>query len=342
MKDVLGQKTSGKPLRAFVTGAAGFAGSHLTEFLIQDGFETYGTDLSERSLGSLPDVVREAKLVPCDVRDREGISRIVSEVAPHVVFHLAGVASVLRCERDPTLTIETNVMGSCNLLDAVRDNAPEARTIVISSSEVCGKVTPEELPLGEDTPVRPANLYGVTKASVELLSRLYVTRYGMDVVILRPFNHIGARQSPAFVCADFASQIARMERGLIPPRMDVGDLTVERDFTDVKDMVRGYVLAARRARSGETYNLCSGRGYRIEQVLKALLGYAEIPIEVHHDPAKLRASEIPVLVGTAEKFARETGWYPETPLETTLRDILGYWRAEVASAASVERSTQVT
>jgi GDP-4-dehydro-6-deoxy-D-mannose reductase len=342
LKDVLRQKTSRKPLRALVTGAAGFAGSHLTGFLIQDGFETYGTDLSERSLRALPDAVRKAQLVACDVRDREGIGRIVSGVAPDVVFHLAGVASVLQCERNPTLTIETNIVGSCNLLDAVRDNTPEARTIVVSSSEVYGKVMPEQLPLGEDAPVKPANFYGVTKASVELLSKLYVTRYGMDVVILRPFNHIGARQSPAFVCADFASQIAKMERGLIPPRMDVGDLTVERDFTDVKDMVRGYVLAARRGRSGETYNLCSGTGHRIEEVLNTLLGHAKVPIEVHHDPAKLRGSEIPVLVGTADKVARETGWYPEIPLETTLRDILDYWRAELASASSVEGSAQAT
>ncbi len=327
-------------MRAFVTGVAGFAGTHLAELLIKEGFDTYGTDLGERSLTKAAEIVKGAELVRCDVRDREKLSRVVSEVAPDVVFHLAAVASVVECERNPTATIETNVIGSCNLLDAVRNSAPNARTIMVSSSEVYGKVAPEQVPIAEDTPVKPANLYGVTKASVEMLSTLYAEKYGMDIVILRPFNHVGPRQSPAFVCSDFAAQIARIERGLAPPRIDVGDLAVERDFTDVKDMVRAYVLAARCARGGEIYNVCSGRGVRIEQIVNTLLEYAEVAIEVHRDTAKLRSSEIPVLVGTAEKFARATGWAAEIPFEVTLRATLDYWRAELASSSSAGGSVR--
>ena len=199
-------------MRAFITGAEGFAGSHLTELLIREGFETSGIYYSEQSLEPIKDLLSEAKLVECDVRDGEKLARIVSDAAPEIVFHLAALASVPQNERNRTLSIETNFVGSCNLLDAVRDSAPEARTIMISSSEVYGKVTPEQLPLGEDAAVRPTNFYGVTKASVEMLSRLYVTTYGMDIVILRPFNHIGPRQDTVFVCADFASQIAKIER----------------------------------------------------------------------------------------------------------------------------------
>jgi GDP-4-dehydro-6-deoxy-D-mannose reductase len=331
LKDVLRQETTGEPLRAFVTGIAGFAGTHLAELLIKEGFKTYGTDLGERSLARAAEIVKGAELARCDVRDGETLSRIVSEVAPDIVFHLAAMASVLDCERNPTVAIETNVIGSSNLLDAVRNNAPNARTVVVSSSEVYGKVAPEQIPLAENAPVRPANLYGVTKASVEMLSTLYVQKYGMDIVILRPFNHVGPRQNPAFVCSDFAAQ-----------RMDVGDLSVQRDFTDVKDMVRGYVVAARRARGGEIYNVCSGRSIRIEQVLHMVLGYAEVAIEVHRDPAKFRPSELPVLVGSSEKFAGATGWAADIPIEATLRDTLDYWRAEIASSSRAEDLTRAT
>jgi len=321
-------------LRAFVTGAEGFAGSHLAELLISEGFETSGVYYSEQSVEPVKDILSTAKLVQCDVRDRDKLGRILSDAAPDIVFHLAALASVPQNERNRALSIETNVVGSCNLLDAVRDAAPEARTIMISSSEVYGKVTPEQLPLGEDADVRPANFYGVTKASLEMLSRLYATRYGMDIVILRPFNHIGPRQGTAFVCADFASQIAKIERRLMPPLMNVGDLTVERDFTDVRDMVKGYLLAARKARAGETYALCSGTAHRIQEVLDTLLRHAEVPIDVHQDPAKLRPSEIPVLVGNSEKFRQATGWLPKIPFDTTVRDTLDYWRQQVASDAS--------
>jgi GDP-4-dehydro-6-deoxy-D-mannose reductase len=321
-------------LRAFVTGAEGFAGSHLTELLISEGFETSGVYYSEQSVEPVKGLLSAARLVECDVRDRDNLGRILSDAAPDIVFHLAALASVPQNERNRTLSIETNVVGSCNLLDGVRDAAPAARTIMISSSEVYGKVTPEQLPLGEDAAVRPTNFYGVTKASVEMLSRLYATRYGMDIVILRPFNHIGPRQGSVFVCADFASQIARIERALTPPLMNVGDLTVERDFTDVRDMVKGYLLAASKGHAGETYTLCSGTAHRIKEVLDTLLQHAEVPIDVHQDPAKLRPSEIPVLVGNSGKFRQATGWVPEIPFETTVRDTLDYWRQQVTSDAS--------
>ncbi len=318
-------------MRAFVTGAEGFAGSHLTELLLQRGIDTFGTYFDEAAFKALPDTVAEAELVRCDVRDRETLARTVSNANPDAVFHLAAVASVSQSERNPALTIETNITGSCNLLNAVRDNAPEARIVMISSAEVYGNVTSEQLPICEDEPVEPGNLYGVTKASVELLSKLYVAAYGMDIVILRPFNHIGPRQSPAFVSADFASQIARIELGLVPPRIEVGDVAVERDFTDVRDMVKGYLAAAEKGHTGDTYNLCSGQSYKIENVLDILISFAEVPIEIHQDAAKRRASDVPVLVGSADKFEQATTWSAETPLATALLDTLNYWRENVRS-----------
>jgi GDP-4-dehydro-6-deoxy-D-mannose reductase len=318
-------------LRAFVTGAEGFAGSHLTELLLKRGTHTFGTYFDEAAFGALPDTVAEAELAQCDVRDHETLDRTVSEANPDTVFHLAAVASVSQSARNPALTIETNITGSCNLLNAVRDNAPEARIVMISSAEVYGNVTSEQLPLREDAPVEPINLYGVTKASVELLSKLYIAAYGMDIVILRPFNHVGPRQSPSFVSADFASQIAKIELGLIPPRIEVGDIAVERDFTDVRDMVKGYLAAAEKGGTGDTYNLCSGQSYRIENVLDILISFAEVPIEIHRDAAKRRATDVPVLVGTADKFEQATAWSAQTPLATALLDTLNYWRENVRS-----------
>jgi len=318
-------------LRAFVTGAEGFAGSHLTKLLLGRGTEVHGTYFDETALKALPDFVAEARLVRCDVRDRQALDRTLSEANPDVVFHLAAVASVSQSERDPAQTIETNITGSCNLLNAVKDNAPKARIVMISSAEVYGKVTSEQLPLREEAPVEPINLYGVTKASVELLSKLCIAAYGMDIVILRPFNHLGPRQSPSFVSADFASQIAKIEMGLVPPRIEVGELTVERDFTDVRDMVKGYLAAAEKGRTGDIYNLCSGESYKIENVLDILISFAEVPIELYQEPAKRRASEVPILVGTADKFEQATGWFSETPLATTLLDTLDYWREKVRS-----------
>ncbi len=318
-------------MRAFVTGAEGFAGSHLTELLLQRGTHTFGTYFDEAAFGALPDTVAEAELVQCDVRDHETLDRTVSNADPDTVFHLAAVASVSQSERNPALTIETNVTGSCNLLNTVRDNAPKARIVMISSAEVYGKVTSEQLPLREDAPVEPINLYGVTKASVELLSKLYIAAYGMDIVIVRPFNHLGPRQSPSFVSADFASQIAKIELGLIPPRIEVGDLAVERDFTDVRDMVKGYLAAAEKGRTGDIYNLCSGESYRIENLLDILISFAQVPIEIHQDAAKRRATDVPVLVGSADKFEQATAWSAETSLATTLLDTLDYWREKVTS-----------
>jgi GDP-4-dehydro-6-deoxy-D-mannose reductase len=305
----------------------------LTELLLQRGIEASGTYLDETALEALPDTVAEAQLVRCDVRDRGALDHTVSEANPDAVFHLAAVASVSQSERNPALTIETNITGSCNLLNAVKDNAPEARIVMISSAEVYGKVSREQLPLSEDAPVVPSNLYGVTKASVELLSKLYIAAHGMDIVVLRPFNHVGPRQSPSFVSADFASQIAKIELGLIPPRIEVGDVAVERDFTDVRDMVKGYLAAAERGHTGDTYNLCSGQSYRIENVLDLLISFSQVPIEIHQDAAKRRASDVPVLVGKADKFEQATAWSAQTPLATALLDTLNYWRENVRSTS---------
>ncbi|HEY0068550.1 MAG TPA: GDP-mannose 4,6-dehydratase, partial [Chloroflexia bacterium] len=207
--------------------------------------------------------------------------------------------------------------------------SPTARILVACSSEQYGLARPEDIPIDEDTPFRPNNPYAVSKIAQDALAVQHFLSWGQQTIRVRAFNHIGPGQSELFVASAFARQVARIEAGLQEPVLYVGNLEAERDFTDVRDMVRAYLLAITQGEPGGVYNIGSGQAYTIQSLLDAFLAASKVPVEVRQDPARMRPSDIPVLLCDASRFKQRTGWVPQIPLERTLHDILDYWREMV-------------
>jgi GDP-4-dehydro-6-deoxy-D-mannose reductase len=254
---------------------------------------------------------------------------MVAEVRPHYVFHLAAQSNVQVAFKDPEATLMTNVVGQLHLLNALREYVPEARILIVCSSEEYGLVRPEDIPIDEDTPFKPTNPYAVSKVAQDALATQHFIAWGQRTIRVRPFNHIGPGQSELFVTAAFARQVAMIESGEQEPVIRVGNLEAERDFTDVRDMARAYHLAVLHGEPGEVYNIGSGRGYRMQWVLDTLVAMSNVEVEVRQDPARMRPSDIPRLVCDPTKFQTLTGWQPQIPIEQTLSDILDYWRGRV-------------
>ena len=226
----------------------------------------------------------------------------------------------------PTESLTTNVLGQLNLFEACRRSGISPRIQIACSSEEYGMVYEDELPIKETNPLRPLSPYAVSKVAQDMLAYQYWMSYKTDVVRTRGFNHEGPRRGPVFVASDFAKQIADIERGQKAPVIHVGNLEARRDFTDVRDMVKAYWLALEKCAGGEVYNICSGKAWRIRDVLDLLLTMTRVKIEVREDAARLRPSDVPVLLGDYSKFHAATGWDPTIPFETTLADMLDYWR----------------
>jgi len=300
-----------------VTGATGFAGSHLVRHLEARG--------GEAIVGTTLDRPESAALRRCDVTRPDEVRRLLSEVKPSVIYHLAAQAHVGESFRQPLEAIQGLVASAVGLLAAAAELSPMPRVLFVSSAEVYGA---SERPLAETSPLDPDSPYAVGKLAGEAYARL-AARRGLAVVIARPFNHIGPGQSEAFACSGFAKQIAEAEVGARPPVVEVGNLSPERDFTDVRDTVRAYPLLLERARAGEAVNVASGRAIPVSQILDGLVCLARVPIEVRRSPARERAGEAPRRVGDTSKL-RALGWAPEIPLEQTLRDTLEAWRAKLA------------
>lgn len=311
-----------------MTGAGGFAGTHLLDYLGKaTDWELYG---SSHSLRTAPGSGR-VRWVSADLTLRDQATSLVEQVRPAYIFHLAAQSNVQKAFNDPETTIINNVVGQLNLLDALRATSPRARVLIVGSSEQYGLVRPQDIPIDEDTPFRPNNPYAVSKIAQDALGLQYFLAYGQENIRVRPFNHIGPGQTEHFVAAAFARQVARIEAGLQEPVIYVGNLAAERDFTDVRDMVRAYYLALTMGEPGEVYNIGSGKGRSIQWLLDTLVSMSSVAVEVKHDPARMRPADIPVLVGDTTRFRERTGWQPEIALEDTLRDILQYWREKVRS-----------
>jgi GDP-4-dehydro-6-deoxy-D-mannose reductase len=268
-------------------------------------------------------------MVQVDLRDPQATLELVREVEPGIIFHLAADSSVPASYADPWETLENNIRGQLNLLEAVRKSVQSSRVLVVGSNEEYGAPDPDGLPLTEESPLRPGNPYAVSKVAQDLLGLQYYLAHGLLVIRARPFNHTGPGQSPRFVVPAFARQIARIEAGLQEPEMRVGNLAAGRDFSDARDIVRGYYLAVVNGQAGEVYNLASGRSRPIRDVLDALLSLSEIPIAVTTDPDLYRPVDVPEVFGSADKLYRATGWALRIPFEQTLADTLAYWRRKV-------------
>jgi GDP-4-dehydro-6-deoxy-D-mannose reductase len=263
-----------------------------------------------------------------DVTDDGSIRAVLEAARPDVVYHLAGASSGAAAWRRPIACYEVNALGTLRLLEGVRRLGLATTTVVASSGEVYGTADDEAHPLTEDSPLRPLSPYAASKASQDLVAAQYPRAYGMRVIRLRLFNHTGPRHPEQFVASSFARQIARAERGLQEPVLEVGNLEARRDFVDVRDVARAYRLAARREVSGDVFNVCSGRAISIRRILELLLGLARCELTVRPDPERMRPADIPLLLGDPRRFREATGWVPEVPIERTLADLLDWWRLQ--------------
>jgi GDP-4-dehydro-6-deoxy-D-mannose reductase len=323
-------------VRCFVTGIGGFVGLHLAETLLAAGHDVTGTVAGSADRAALAALAARhprfepAEVAVLDVADRVAVERALAAATPERVFHLAAISFAGDADVDPARTLAVNVLGTVHVIDAACKAAPQAPVVIAGSSEAYGAIAPQELPIVETTPLRPVNLYGVSKAAADLAAFERWWTRECPVVRVRAFNHTGPGQRPSFVCSDFARQIARIEAGLAPPVLRVGNLQAARDFSDVRDVVRGYALLAERATPGEAYNLCAGVATSIGTIVEWLRAESRVTIECHEEHGRLRPNEVPTVVGSAAR-ASALGWSPTIPLRQTLRDLLHDWRDRVAA-----------
>lgn len=316
--------------KVFITGIAGFAGSYLAELLLSEGYQLFGLVAPREKTENIRHLIRDIRLERFDILKREKVSRFIKRVRPQYLFHLAAISSVGQSFRNERLTYDVNFTGSLNVFEAacaVKGNIK--RLIFISSADTYGIFKPKGKTLTESQPFNPVSPYGISKAAAERLACYYLANYSLPVVIIRPFNHTGPRHSENFAVPSFCKQIAGIEAGQLRPQIQVGDLSTRRDLSDVRDIVRGYYLAALKGRSGEKYHLCSGRSVAIRAVLNKLLKMSDARIKVSVDKNRFRKSDIPVLRGDSTKAQKELGWQRYYTLDRTLKDALQYWREKV-------------
>ena len=314
-------------LYALITGALGFCGRHLAAHLDAHGYRVYGLDRVAEP--ALPGVTVYAG----DIRDREWLTDVLRSLQPTHLFHLAALTTP---QAGWEALHDVNVWGTGQLLEAVRMAGLDPVILVAGSSAAYGAVEPDELPITEGQPFRPRTAYAVSKIAQEMLAYSYYARHGLRLIRSRAFNLTGPGESPGFVTSSFAQQIARIEAGLQTPALNVGNLGAVRDFTDVRDAVRAYRLLGELGQPGEVYNVCSGTGTDIRQLLDGLIGLSHNQeIWVAHDPARLQPADVPVQIGSAARLRQATGWQAEIPLRQTLQDVLDSWRQQIPPTRSL-------
>lgn len=310
--------------KILITGAGGFVGSHLIKALKASG-EVEIFAATYKATSDLTNLIPPDHILVGDLTDLAFAQKLVQTAAPDVVYHLAALSVVHSSASLATSVMNGNTNISYNVLESVKLFAPKARFIAISSGNVYGAVQDTNHPLTEATPLRPLNPYAVSKVTQEMLALQYCLAYGLDVVILRPFNHTGVGQTTDFVIPRLAQQFAKIEKGSTPV-IEVGNLDSVRDFTDVSDMVQAYMLAADKCVSGEIYNIGSGQGHTIAEILKTLESLSKVKVEIKVKDSLVRLADVPVLVSESTKFISLTGWEPKVSLARTISDILEYWR----------------
>jgi GDP-4-dehydro-6-deoxy-D-mannose reductase len=314
---------------AFITGIAGFAGSYMAEELLAHGYRVVGSLYPGESTANLEAVINQVTLVELDILDASRCVSFLSSFKPHYVFHLAAIASVKQSLELERLTYRINFEGTLNILQAAAQLPGLKRVVFVSSAECYGTFRPKNKTLTEEQPLNPVSPYGIAKAAAEQVSLFYFRQFGLPVSIARSFNHSGPRQAESFVVPSFAKQIAMIEAGRQKPVLMVGDLSVKRDLSDVRDIVRGYRLLAEKGKDGRVYQFCSGKAVSIRTVLDGLLRLATRKIRVKVDKSRLRKSDIPVLRGDNRRAVQELGFKIRYSLQTTLKDTLDYWREKV-------------
>ncbi len=347
-------------MRVLITGVTGMAGSHLAEYLLQmAGVEVYGSYRWRSRMDNLQELAQQGRLrfiaeggntssckrltkmldeqaqsgklnlIEADLSDASSMKKLVGAVCPDRVFHLAAQSYVPASWNAPGETLSLNIVGQVNLLEAIREAEINPRVHIAGSSEEYGLVHADEVPIKETNPLRPLSPYAVSKVAQELLAWQYFRSYGLHAVVTRGFNHTGPRRGHVFVTSSFAKQIAEIEKGTSPPVLQVGDLSVRRDWSDVRDIVRAYWLALEKGVPGEVYNVGSEQARTVKEMLDILLANSDVTIDVKQDESRMRPSDVKILWADCTKFRKQTQWKPEIPFEQTLRDLLDYWRERV-------------
>ena len=308
--------------KALIIGAAGFVGGYLAGYLKENrGMEVHVTKLPVEELRGVGD-----KVYNLNILKKEDVISLLFEVRPDYIFHLAAQSSVGIAWKNPTLTIDINIKGSVNVMDAVRELYYKPRILLIGSGEEYGYIQEGEIPIREENRLRPGNIYAATKACQNMIGSIYAQAYDMEIMMVRAFNHIGPEQSPTFVVSDFCRQVAEIEKGQREPVIYVGNLNAQRDFTDVRDVVEAYSLLVEYGLHGETYNVGRGKAVSIEEILEMVISLSDEEIKVEIDRNKLRPVDVPVIEADISKINRLTGWKPRIPLAQTVKETLDYWR----------------
>lgn len=310
-------------MKALIIGGGGFVGGYLAEYLNNSRYEVCVTKLPNEVIKN-----NKLKTYDMDVLNFETVDDLLAHEMFDHIYYLAAQSSVALSWDNPGLTIDVNVKGVSNFLEVIRKLRYETRILLIGSGEEYGYIEEGECPVDENKALRPSNIYAATKACQNMLGKIYANAYAIEIMMVRAFNHIGPRQSPQFVISDFCKQVAEIEAGIREPIIYVGNLNVERDFTDVRDVVRAYELIMNYGKKGETYNVGSGQAIKVKTILKKILGLSACPIQIEVDPQKNRPIDIPVVEASIDKLTDLTGWRREIPLDQTLSECLNYWRAK--------------
>lgn len=321
--------------KVLITGITGFTGSHLAELLLnKKDVKLFGIKRWRSKIDNVSHIKDKMILTDCDIKDSSSVREILAEIKPDMIFHLAAQSFVMASWNLPSETLTTNIIGELNIFEAVRHIGINPLIQIAGSSEEYGLVRKEDIPIKETTILNPVSPYAVSKVTQDLLAYQYYKSYGLKIIRTRAFNHSGPRRAEVFATSNFAYQIARIEAGVQEPTLCVGNLSTIRDFTDVRDTVKAYWLALDKGEAGDVYNICSGKGYSIKETLEILKGYSKKDFSIRKDQARLRPSDVPILIGDNTKFVKQTGWRPEIPFEKTLKDTLDYWRSQVKKSTT--------
>jgi GDP-4-dehydro-6-deoxy-D-mannose reductase len=320
-------------MRVLITGITGFVGSHMAEYALAQGAEVFGSNRWRSKTENIDHLRSKVTFIESDLRDLSSVRALLEISQPDYVVHLAAQSFVGVSWHAPAETLSTNILSQVNVLEAIRGLKMSPRFLAVGSSEEYGLVNEEELPIRETNLLRPLSPYAVSKVTQDMMAYQYFKSYGLPIMRTRAFNHTGPRRGEVFVESNFAKQVAEIEAGLRERVVYVGDLTPRRDYSDVRDIVRGYWLLLERGDPGEVYNLCSGKSWSIQQVLDFVLGLSTVKgIAVKTDPARLRPSDVMVLEGDPSKMHKATGWKVEIPFERTLTELLDYWRQRIRAS----------
>ena len=319
--------------KVLITGITGFVGSHLADYILslkEKDVEIHGTRRWRSPTGNIDPIIERLNLHYGELLDFKSTLEVMKAVKPDIIFHLAAQSYVMTSFTAPVNTVETNVCGTINLLEAVRYAGIDPVIHICSSSEVYGQVKQEEVPIKETQPFRPASPYAVSKVGEDMIAFQYFLSYSLKIIRTRMFTHTGPRRGEVFVTSAFARQIARIEAGLQEPVLRVGNLDSIRTFADVRDTVKAYWLLVHKCPPGEVYNIGGSVTMKVGEMLEKLLALTDKKIQVKVDKALLRPSDVTLQIPDCGKFKQATGWEPVIPFEQTLKDLLDYWREEYA------------